>query len=70
MNAFEYALGLFSVMIALALGDIALNAHKLLRHWRTVVWDGRVIIATLFVIVVIVRMWFALWTTPASSRSL
>lgn len=62
MTSFEYALGLFSVLMALALGDIAMNVHKLIRHCRTVRWDGRVVLSTLLVIVVIVRMWFALWS--------
>jgi hypothetical protein len=61
MTSFEYALGLFSVLMALALGDIAINVHKLIRHWRTIRWDGRVIVSALLVVVVIVRMWFALW---------
>ena len=62
MTSFEYALGLFSVLMALALGDIAMNVHKLIRHCRTVRWDGRVVLSTLLVVVVIVRMWFALWS--------
>lgn len=62
MTSFEYALGLFSVLMALALGDIAMNVHKLIRHCRTIRWDGRVVLSTLLVVVVIVRMWFALWS--------
>lgn len=61
MTSFEYALGLFSVLMALALGDIAINVHKLIRHCRSIRWDGRVVLSTLLVVVVIVRMWFALW---------
>jgi hypothetical protein len=62
MNGFEYALGLFSVLIGLALADIAMSAHKLVRHFRTIRWDIRVILSSLLVVVVIVRMWFAFWT--------
>lgn len=62
MTSFEYALGLFSVLMGLALGDIAVNAHKLIRHCRTIRWDGRVVLSTLLVVVVVVRMWFALWS--------
>lgn len=62
MTSFEYALGLFSVLMALALGDIAMNVHKLIRHCRTVRWDARVVLSTLLVVVVVVRMWFALWS--------
>ena len=67
MTSFEYALGLFSVLMALALGDIAMNVHKLIRNCRTVRWDGRVVLSTLLVIVVIVRMWFALWSIREDS---
>jgi hypothetical protein len=62
MTSFEYALGLFSVLMALSLGDIAINVHKLIRHCRSVRWDARVVLSTLLVVVVIVRMWFALWS--------
>lgn len=62
MTSFEYALGLFSVLMALALGDIAMNIHKLIRHCRMIRWDARVVVSTLLVVVVIVRMWFNLWS--------
>ncbi len=61
MTGFEYALGLFSVVIGLALGAIATDVHHLVRHWRSVRWDGRVVLSTILVVVVIVRMWFAFW---------
>jgi hypothetical protein len=62
MTSFEYALGLFSVLMGLALGDIAMNVHKLIRHCGSVRWDARVVLSTLLVVVVIVRMWFAVWS--------
>lgn len=62
MNGFEYALGLFSVLVGLALADVAMSAHKLVRHVNTVRWDARVVLSSLLVVVVIVRMWFAFWT--------
>lgn len=61
MTPFEYALGLFSVLVGLALADIAQKAHRLVRHARTISWDGRAILATLLVIVVIISLWFAVW---------
>lgn len=61
MNGFEYALGLFSVLIGLALVDIAMSVHKLVRHCTTVRWDFRVILSALLVVFVVVRMWFSLW---------
>ena len=61
MTPFEYALGLFSVLVGLALADIAQKAHRLVRHARTIRWDGRAILATMLVIVVIVGLWFDVW---------
>ncbi|HEX8534334.1 MAG TPA: hypothetical protein VF662_09210 [Allosphingosinicella sp.] len=61
MNPFEYALGLLSVLIGLALGDVAMSMHKLVRHWRTVRWDGRVLLSALLVVVMLIRMWFSFW---------
>lgn len=54
MAPFEYALGLFSVLVGLALADIAQKVHRLVRHARTISWDGRAILATMLVIIVIV----------------
>lgn len=62
MTGFEYALGLFSVLIGLALVDVAVSAHKLIRHFATIRWDARVILSVFLVILVIVRMWFAIWS--------
>ena len=61
MNPFEYALGLLSVLVGLALGDVAMSMHKLVRHWRTVRWDGRVLLSALLVVVMLIRMWFSFW---------
>jgi hypothetical protein len=61
MTPFEYALGLFSVLVGLALADIAQKAHRLVRHARTISWDGRAILATMLVIIVIISLWFAMW---------
>jgi hypothetical protein len=61
MAPFEYALGLFSVLVGLALADIAQKAHRLVRHARTIRWDGRAVLATMLVIIVIVGLWFQVW---------
>jgi hypothetical protein len=62
MRPFEYALGLLTILVSLALADIVLSFHRLLRHARTVRWDGRVLIATALVILEIIRLWFAQWS--------
>lgn len=61
MTPFEYALGLFSVLIGLALADIAQKAHRLIRHAGTITWDGRVVLSALLTTIVIVNLWFAVW---------
>jgi hypothetical protein len=62
MDPFEYALALLSVLVGLALGDVAMSMHKLVRHWRTIRWDGRVLLSALLVVVMLVRMWFSFWS--------
>ena len=65
MNSFDYAQTLFAVLVALALGDIAQKVHKLVRHGKSVVWDGRVVLSALLATVVVVRMWFEFWRIRA-----
>lgn len=62
MKPFEYALGLLTILVSLALADIVLSFHRLLRYARTVRWDGRVLIAAALVILEIIRLWFAQWS--------
>jgi len=47
--------------LSLALGDVALSFHKIMRNRRSVRWDGRVIVATILVLLTIMRMWFEIW---------
>jgi hypothetical protein len=62
MRPFEYALGLITILVSLALADIVMCFHRLLRNASRVNWDGRVLIAAALVILEIVRLWFAQWT--------
>lgn len=62
MAPFEYALGLISILMSLALADIVMCMHRLLRHARTITWDGRPPLAAALVVVEIIRIWFAQWT--------
>jgi hypothetical protein len=62
MNPFEYALGLFTIIMGLALADIGTCLHRLLRNFRTVAWDSRVVLIAALVLVELVRMWFAQWS--------
>lgn len=62
MSPFDYALGLVSILVGLALADLATSLHRLLRNARSVHWDGRVVLCVAFVIITIVGMWFEVWS--------
>lgn len=61
IRAFEFALGLFAVLIGLAIADIATSFHRLLRSPAPVRWDPLALLAAAFAIVITVGMWFDLW---------
>ena len=61
MSPFDYGLGLVTILVGLALTDIAASLHRLLRQARSVRWDSRVILCVGFVIITIVGMWFEVW---------
>jgi hypothetical protein len=62
MKPFEYALVLISILMGLALADVVVSLHRLVRSRQPVKWDGRVIIAASLVMLEVIRMWFAQWT--------
>ena len=61
IRAFEFALGLFTVLIGLAIVDVATSFHRLLRARRQLRWDPLVLLTALFALVITVGMWFDLW---------
>ena len=61
VRAFEYALGIFSVLIGLAVADIAASFHRLLRHRSQVRWDPLVVLAAGYALCMAVYMWFDIW---------
>ena len=62
MSPFDYALGLVSILVGLALADVAASLHRLLRQARLVRWDGCVILCVVLVIITITGMWFEVWS--------
>ena len=62
MTPFDYAVGLVSILVGLALADVAASLHRLLRQGRSVRWDGRVLLSVAFVIITITGMWFSVWS--------
>jgi hypothetical protein len=60
-RAFEYAIGVFAVLIGLAIADIATSFHRLLRSKSRVKWDPLALIAALYALCMAIYMWFDLW---------
>jgi hypothetical protein len=61
IRAFEFALGLFTVLIGLAIADVATSLHRLIRHHQQVRWDPLTLLAALFSLLLSIGMWFDLW---------
>jgi hypothetical protein len=61
IRAFEFALGLFAVLIGLAVADIATSFHRLVRIRTRVRWDPLTLLAAIYVLLLAVAMWFDLW---------
>ena len=61
IRAFEYATGLFAVLIGLAIVDLATSFHRLLRSSTPVRWDPLALMAALYALCLVVAMWFDLW---------
>jgi hypothetical protein len=61
MEAFDYAMGLVSIVVGIAISDLAISFHKLFRHRRTLSWDARTLLAAAFTFIVLFSMWFDLW---------
>lgn len=61
IRAFEYATGLFAVLIGLAVVDLATSFHRLLRSKIPVRWDPLALMAAFYALCLVVAMWFDLW---------
>jgi hypothetical protein len=61
IRAFEYALGLFSVLIGLAIADIATSFHRLSRSRQSVTWDPLALLGALYALLIAIGMWFDIW---------
>ena len=61
VRAFEFALGLYSVLIGLAVADIAGSVHRLARHRSAVRWDPLALLAAAYSLLISIGMWFDIW---------
>ncbi|HYH80787.1 MAG TPA: hypothetical protein VEX86_13390 [Longimicrobium sp.] len=61
MTPFEYVLPMVSILIGLAVGDLSLSLHRLLRARRRVRWDWLPLAAALLVLLLILEFWWAFY---------
>ena len=69
IRAFEYALGLFSVLIGLAVADVATSFHRLVRGKAPVVWDPLALLAAFYALCMSIGMWFEVWSVRSVSEA-
>ncbi len=62
MSPFEYMLPMVSILIGLAVGDLSLSLHRLLRARQRVRWDWLPMAAALLVLGLILDFWWAFYT--------
>ena len=62
MMPFEFAMGLITIIVGVAVSDIAVSAHRLLRQGRAVQWDARVIATGVLAFLIVLQLWFLTWT--------
>lgn len=61
MDRFEYAIGLISLIVGLALADIVVSLHRLIKHRHESRWDLPAILAVTLVAFTIIGMWYDAW---------
>lgn len=70
MEIKEYFLGLLAIITGLAITDMIVSLHVLLRRFGRVRWDWLPMAAATLVFVVIVRSWWIAWDTNWTNRPL
>lgn len=63
MDVKEYLLSLMAIVTGLAIADMIVSLHGLLRRFRKVHWDWLPVVAAFFVFVLIVSSWWTAWTS-------
>ena len=63
MDVKEYLLSLMAIVTGLAIADMTVSLHGLLRRFRKVHWDWLPVVAAFFVFVLIVSSWWTSWTS-------
>lgn len=63
MSPFEYLLALVSILIGLAIADLSVSLHRLLRARRAVRWDWIPLATALIAALSILNFWWAFYQT-------
>jgi hypothetical protein len=66
VTPFEYVLPMVSILIGLAVGDLSISLHRLLRARRHVRWDWLPMAAALLVLLLILEFWWAFYALGRS----
>jgi hypothetical protein len=61
VSPFEYVLPMVSILVGLAIGDLSLSLHRLLRARGRVEWDWLPLGAALLVLLLILQFWWAFY---------
>ena len=61
MSPFEYLLALVSILIGLAVADLSISLHHLLRARHRIRWDWLSLAAALLVLLLILNFWWAFY---------
>jgi hypothetical protein len=70
MEIKEYCLGLLAIITGLAISDMVVSVHALLRRFGRTRWDWLPMTAAALVFVVIVRSWWIAWYTDWNNTPL
>ena len=62
MDRFEYVIGLMSIITGLALADIGMSLHRLMKRRATVRWDWLALLIAAYVSFIIIRYWYQIWS--------
>ena len=62
MDQFSYVVGLLSIITGLALSDMGISLHRLLKRRSNVRWDWLALAIAAYVAFVIVRFWYQVWS--------
>src|SRR5688500_14049652 len=67
-SLFEYLAAFITVLLAIAVGDMAVSLHRLLRARRRVKWHPLPLVAAFIVLLILLTNFFAIWRLTETER--